>query len=351
MEEQIIPVDINSPYICIEQLKKDKSYENNLFSLFHLNIRSIQKNYDELTNLLSLIKFKYSCIILSETFLNKNNKNLYDLPGYKSFHLLRERQRGGGLSIFVREGVTVSEIPDLRIVNPTIEALGVTLQIKDTKINVISIYRPPNGSRLEFINTIDMIFNNLNNPTKTIFVGDFNIDLLNNDASLHSKTLKEMMISNGFVSCVSEPTRPSNTHERSGTLIDLLWANVNLKIKSNILITDISDHYGNTASFNIKCIPPASITIKYRLQNDECNRKLLNNIENADFTFIYDRNLDINDKYNKFLKLLNDNYDYSHPIREKKLSEKRIKNPWLSQGILTSIEQRQNFLKIINVIC
>ena len=153
------------------------------------------------------------------------------------------------------------------------------------------------------------------------------------------------MLSNGFYCCVSEPTRPSNLPNKNGSLIDHIWCNLRWKVKSQVVLTDFTDHHSNTTVFNINCIPPLLMSIKYRLNNNKCKEKLLNNIENANFTFICDDQININEKYNKFHSILNESYNNSHPIKEKQITEKRLKNPWLTSAILNSIDQRHKLYK------
>ena len=69
--------------------KLDKTYESQL-SLFHLNIKSISKHYDELELYLKSLDFKFSFIGLSETWLDDNKEEFYDLNGYSSVNRYRK---------------------------------------------------------------------------------------------------------------------------------------------------------------------------------------------------------------------------------------------------------------------
>lgn len=68
------------------------------FSIFAINIRSIECNLDEI--LLSTINDKFDIIVLSETWLT-NNYNI-SLLGYKHYHCLGTLNKSDGISIFVR---------------------------------------------------------------------------------------------------------------------------------------------------------------------------------------------------------------------------------------------------------
>ena len=67
----------------------------------HLNIRSIPKNIDKLSNYLTLLDLQFSIIALSETWLNNETSELCELPEYRSIHLTRPSRKGGGVSMYV----------------------------------------------------------------------------------------------------------------------------------------------------------------------------------------------------------------------------------------------------------
>ncbi len=55
------------------------------FSTFHLNIRSLSRNYDIFIHYLSLLKHQFFIIALSETWLNENCREMFKLPKYNSY--------------------------------------------------------------------------------------------------------------------------------------------------------------------------------------------------------------------------------------------------------------------------
>ena len=81
------------------------------FGVLHLNIRSFYKNEAKLIQLLDDIcqKVTVHVILLCETFLNSNNVALAEISGFTSFHKMREDRKGGGVSIFVKNDIVVTE--------------------------------------------------------------------------------------------------------------------------------------------------------------------------------------------------------------------------------------------------
>ena len=81
--------NLNTPYIFPEDLQKflgDDKDEN--VSVLHLNIRSINKNFENFKMFLSNLNFSFSTICFSETWLNDSNvdNSNYELPNYVSVH-------------------------------------------------------------------------------------------------------------------------------------------------------------------------------------------------------------------------------------------------------------------------
>ena len=69
-----------------ESSRNLNNFDKSSFSMLHLNIRSLQKNFDSLLNLLMTLKFEFKVICITETWCSDNsmNHNLLELPQYKS---------------------------------------------------------------------------------------------------------------------------------------------------------------------------------------------------------------------------------------------------------------------------
>ena len=66
-------------------------FDKSSFSMLHLNIRSLQKNFDSLFNLLMTLKSEFKAICITEPWRSDNsmNHNLFKLPQYKNIHQVR----------------------------------------------------------------------------------------------------------------------------------------------------------------------------------------------------------------------------------------------------------------------
>ena len=124
-------------------------------SIFHLNIRSINKNFDNFKLFLSSLNYCFSIICFSETWFNDRNvdNSNYKLPNYSSIHKIRTHSRGRGVSIYIHKDFEFKIRNDLSINCKDVESLGVELlhdKKKSTLFNVL--YRQPNGQIETFEN-------------------------------------------------------------------------------------------------------------------------------------------------------------------------------------------------------
>ena len=91
---------------------KFKKYEG--LSFLHLNIRSLPKHLDNLTNFLNSIDHRFKVIALSETRLTSNSSIPHNLSldGY-SFVLNKTEASAGGTAIYICNSINFKERHDL----------------------------------------------------------------------------------------------------------------------------------------------------------------------------------------------------------------------------------------------
>ena len=103
---------INCKYYDTEEFC-NKCFDSNSFSLFHLNIASLPKHFDELKSLLNQTGHDFSIIGLTETAFQSNipSANCH-LDGYSFVHTPAEGPKGGAL-IYIHNNLEYVERPDL----------------------------------------------------------------------------------------------------------------------------------------------------------------------------------------------------------------------------------------------
>ena len=105
LDDDMLDVQINNK-CSFTNIKKAADFfvnNENKFSVLNLNIRSLKKNYDSLLIYLRQIKTNFDVIVLTETWLNDNESDLYLIPGYCFSAINRLNKRGGGIRIYYKE--------------------------------------------------------------------------------------------------------------------------------------------------------------------------------------------------------------------------------------------------------
>ena len=162
------------------------------FSILHLNIRTIKKNFKNFKLFLSSLDFSFSVICFSETWFDDLDNLAYDLSIYINKHQVRSDSSGAGVSIYIHSSLKFKERPDLSIISKDIETL--TLEIlsdKTRNILVNVLYIHPFGQSGQFANFLTTFFSRTKICNKDIhIVGDFNLNLLDHDTNKRCKIFK-----------------------------------------------------------------------------------------------------------------------------------------------------------------
>ena len=109
-------VGLNSKYYTEDYFNTGRSkYKNNEFSIFHLNIRSLNKHHVELTTYISLLQIDFDCICLSEidTFNIDFYKHIF--PNHICHFDLPTSSNIGGAAIYVKKEHKVTEKSEYKI--------------------------------------------------------------------------------------------------------------------------------------------------------------------------------------------------------------------------------------------
>ena len=333
-----------TPIILPQEL--DDIYSNSnekSFSVMNLNARSIPKNFDKLTNLLSTLSHSFDVIIITETHLHESKYNSFVLKDYKAFHASRQKKRGGGVSIYVKEHFDPKLVTST--INENIEMMGISINNHKELLNLVAVYRPPRGSTELFIQALNDLCNQTLKDNFTILAGDFNIDLSLNNINNCKKRLLETMTSNGYTNYITNITRPNMIGHP--TILDHIYMNKRKSTQSYILQTDISDHYPCTLSFKTPKQVLERISVSFRPISEERKNNFVAAFADFNFSFITDANLSLNEKFEKFGNELFKIYDLNFPIKHKKITEKRLQNKWLTRGLLTSIKEKHRLYKSV----
>ena len=262
-----------------------------MFSMCHLNIRSVSKNLSSFENYLETIQYNFTMIGLTETWLNDTNYDLYGLQGY-NFVEQHRSSLGGGVALCVMKHFNYIERPDLALYDNDIESIFIEVNKDKLHLekNIIIgvLYRPPGNDIRTFNEKLESILQKIRRENKISYIlGDFNINLLNNDYHQPTGEFFYLMSSNSFLPLITRPTRVT---ANSATLIDNIFTNhfdCSLQSSEGIFVTDITDHY---PVFHINHQIFASETEIYmerRLYNQRNKQAFLQVLQETDWSDIF----------------------------------------------------------------
>ena len=88
--------NFDTPYVIPEEFHSEfKNHMSDGLSFLHIDIRSINKNFENFKLFFSSLGFTFRVICFSETRLDEttiSNKSLYELPDYTSIHQVRKQK-------------------------------------------------------------------------------------------------------------------------------------------------------------------------------------------------------------------------------------------------------------------
>jgi hypothetical protein len=320
------PTTINCEYYLpndFEQQINRAKLINNKLSFMHLNIRSIVNKFDSFKQLINSFNIPFQVIGLTETWLNDNNDDLFELENYDFVNVNRCRKNGGGVGIFISNQMKYKSRKDLNLnYENTIESVFIELIIPSGKNIIIGVvYRPPNNKIDEFENKINEILGKMDKENKVCYLmGDFNIDLLKSESCDYTNRFLEVLFTSSYIPLILRPTRIT---QHTTTLIDNIFTNDIESVESStngVIFSDISDHlpivHVRSLKSNQKIRPAKEYTFK-RIINDSNIKTFTDTIKSTSWENVLSTN-DTTESYNRFFDIFSTVYERSFPLIKKK---------------------------------
>ena len=172
----------------------------NSCNFLHLNCRSLPKNFDTFSSLITHIDKPFLALGLTETWLKPHNADIYALPGYKFISCSRPTKLGGGVGIYINMHVQFNVIQDLTIMCDVLESVFVEVVKRDvcnSRMLIGCIYRPPNSDVNLFNEQLSKILKHtcLARSKEIVIIGDFNLNLLFHGTNNPQSTFLNIMLS------------------------------------------------------------------------------------------------------------------------------------------------------------
>ena len=340
----------------IEQYNSEFPYSIDNYSLFNQNMRSFHSNPHCLESFLEAINQKFHSIVLTETWNSIENVDLCFIQNYEGVHNFREILPshggiGGGVSIFCNSVLyTIKKFNPLCFCNEAIESCVAELIFKKNvslKHIIVAIYRPPNGNVDEFIATLNLILSNDFLKDKKIFIaGDMNINIM--AQSNDSENYLYMLNSYYFLPAITKPTRYNSN---IATNLDHIFINNLLPFSSAVIATMLSDHHGTAITlklFDFHSHACSSFKKTFRPYSDESLNRFANKLFESNWDSMF--NVDnINSQWDSFINHVDKLYRVCFPLKTKIISEKRLKNPWITDSTLQKIRKKSENYRLLKI--
>lgn len=316
-----------------------------LLSVLHLNIRSARRNFDELIAAIETYNLNIcDVIILSECF-QIESKDYFEIPGYTTYYNEADYNKNDGVLMFIRSNIN-SLFTKTKLVISGVTLGILKFNIGDIHYKIIALYRPNPTNEIPFINEIDSY---LEQPEKDnqvqIIVGDININILNKNDNIVNEYLSTLA-KHGFKAYIQSPTRVTN---ESSSCLDHMFVKIkhnikNIKCLSYILNCNITDHYpvAINLTFDNKRVDEKSNDLQVIAKTNF--NKLKNLFKHQCWQDVLNSN-DVKIATNKFTDIFSNLINQSTSnIGKLNKKNKKIK-PWISEGLITSIKERDKLKK------
>ena len=345
-DDDEIDTYIDCKYYGVEDFNKLKIKSEKSFSVFHLNIHSVQAHINDLRILIGMLDHRFDFICLSESKIMKGIEPQIDIKidGYQPPEGIPTEGEKGGVLIYAKNGINYLPRNDLNIYSSKeLESQFIEVIESSGKNSIIGvIYRhpcmAPSIFNDEHLKNLSM---KLSNENKRCFIsGDFNFDLMK--AENHTDTFEflEVMTTNFLLPTITIPTR---INPRNNTLIDNIFSSeINPDLKSGNFTVGISDHLPSFMIIpknNQQHLPKKHNLYKRNWKTLDRENFILDYF-NVDWEVeLKPEKKDTNYSTSKFMEKMNCLVDKYVPLE--KITQKEFKRrykPWINDDILRKID-------------
>ena len=317
------------------------------FSILMLNIRSCRKNFDHFLATFCNYLSYFSCIIFIETWLTCDRDNVFDISGFCCFNLYRD-QYGGGLKLYLKNGVQSRVLDNFSLLNNLFEMLTVELLFGNKKTVLTTIYHPPSSCHVKNMDFVHLFTSYLKQLTELrlplIVGGDFNLNLLNPNNFAYIDTYIKNMFELGMNPLITIPTKMNIDNPITPfSILDQIWVSNNLENKQTFVIPcDITDHFAVGTFILSPCLQLTSAySFKRRpllARGRDTFKALLSNI------YVNVMIGDVNGTYNDYFGKVYESYNISFPLKNNAIKFKHSV-PWISLEIKQCIKKKAKLYK------
>ncbi|XP_024141862.1 transcription factor CP2-like protein 1 isoform X1 [Oryzias melastigma] len=310
-----------------------------IMSYIHFNIRSIYANFNKLKEYLTSMTYKFKLVALSETWLDKDRDEEFEIEGYKQYHINREGKRGGGVALYVDNGLRSKLVKEMSVaIEGVLECVAVEIEMCESR-NVIPacIYKAQGSTANQFTDSLEILLDTQNHHKTLLMGGDFNIDFLNPNNCRDTSYFLDTLTARSLLPVITQPSRITSS---SATLIDnIITNNVGAVVQSGLLYNDISDHLPVLTIFDLH---PLKTKIQkqlncYRQRTELTVNEFRKSLFQQDWSKVYVT--DVNVAHESFLGIYISLYNKCCPLKLFKETSKLTK-PWMTRGLTKACRKK-----------
>lgn len=314
-----------------EVLSINSNLEN--FKVCHLNIRSIQKNFEELEILLEELSHKFEIIALTETWKIENIE-LYKLNGYNIIYNEGIYNQNDGVVVLIKDNLNFDV--EINNIGP-IKAIRIKVNFFENTLDILCLYKSPALNDNDFLDHLEHYLESKTfNSHINLILGDININLLVND-NITNEYLN-ILSEHDFISTINKATR---VYDGKGSCLDHIFIKTLPNVLENsipiILKSNITDHYTTMVQII------TNTKVKDQVVNENFIKiikfkTLKNELKNTFWNEVYEVP-DVESATKTFINIILNKID-NHTKLIKNKHKKRKRNPWITCALIKSVEHK-----------
>lgn len=317
----------NSMQCDLEQCKDIITCPSSKLTVLTQNVRSINKNMDGFTALLSRLNFECDILILTECWLSCSCV-LPVMDGYYMQATTNNKIQNDGVVVYIKNNIkaTIEELY-LQDSNSLVIKIG-------SETAILAIYRSPSYKNVNrFLQSLNTVLTTLSSFSNLSIMGDININILPQNIDACANEYLDLIAFHGLLPAHTLPTREGKS------CIDHVILKSKNMATTLVLNTTLTDHQAVLLVLQTKpdkiCINSHITKINYEGLGAE--------LAKIDFDKVYGMN-DVNCAMNYFVSSIQRAISMnSSPV---KLSRrKKLVKPWLTPGLLRCLRNRDNMHK------
>lgn len=329
----------SNPLVCEDITSLDHFFRNTKLTVWSLNIRSVQANWDQFLCYLEQMTARPKVIVLSEIWYTPNCDygTHYRPPGYNVFVSTTTINKACGVLILIAEELNVTEREEWTIVGASV--MSIKFQLDSEECTIIGMYRSHAASVAEFVIDFKNKFRSSNEGI-TIFTGDINLNILETEATHEIAEYYDFLHELGFLSWINVPTRQNSCLDH---IMVKAPRDMFRHSKSAILNVHLTDHLPVAFAIDSPSATIGADNPDHVIRKIDYN-KLHEVMILVDWTPVYMQN-DVNQAFDIFLNIVQNCIELCSITKKPRNHKLRKLKPWITAALVNSINHRDDLAK------